>query len=83
MTDIQTVESGKRLIRRRLIRPGASAPAYGSITTIVDCLETIVLGDRGAEELRHAFPDLNAHGTWRLMLDVLFPKYASYIYTTY
>ena len=43
----------------------------------------LVLGDRSAEDLRHTYPDLGAHGTWRLMLDVLFPKFATYIYTTY
>jgi len=43
----------------------------------------LVLGYRSREELRESWPDLNAPPKEAYLLDVLFPKMASHIYTIY
>jgi predicted N-acetyltransferase YhbS len=43
----------------------------------------LVLGYRTVEELRAAHPDVSVWGTGRLLLETLFPKLASFIYTVY
>jgi len=43
----------------------------------------LVLGYRTWEELRAAYPDVSVAPAWRLLVDTLFPKVASFIYTIY
>lgn len=43
----------------------------------------LVTGHHSFEELRTQYPDSSAHGGWRLLLDTLFPKRPSFIYTAY
>jgi len=43
----------------------------------------LLLGYRTAEELRATYPDVSIAPAWRLLVDTLFPKVASFIYTTY
>jgi hypothetical protein len=43
----------------------------------------LLLGWRSYEELRFICPDLSASGMWRSLVDVLFPKVDSFIYTVY
>ena len=43
----------------------------------------LVLGYRTVEELRAAYPDVSVAPAWRLLVDTLFPKVASFIYTIY
>ena len=43
----------------------------------------LLLGYRTVEELRAAYPDVNVKPTWRLLVDTLFPKVTSFIYTVY
>jgi hypothetical protein len=43
----------------------------------------LVLGWRSYEELRYIHPDLSARGEWRPLVDILFPRVDSFIYTVY
>ena len=43
----------------------------------------LLLGYRTVEELRAAYPDVSVAPAWRLLVDTLFPKVASFIYTIY
>ena len=43
----------------------------------------LLLGYRTVEELRAAHPDVSVAPAWRLLVDTLFPKVASFIYTIY
>lgn len=43
----------------------------------------LVLGYRTIEELNEAYPDVGIAPTWRLLVDTLFPKVTSFIYTIY
>jgi hypothetical protein len=43
----------------------------------------LLLGHRTVEELRFAFPDVNAHGEARLLLETLFPRTQAFLYTVY
>ncbi len=43
----------------------------------------LVLGYRTVEELRTTYPDVNVAPAWRLLVDTLFPRVASFIYTIY
>jgi len=43
----------------------------------------LLLGYRTVEELRAAYPDVNVKPAWRLLVDTLFPKVTSFIYTVY
>jgi predicted N-acetyltransferase YhbS len=43
----------------------------------------LVLGYRTVAELRAAYPDVSVAATWRLLVDTLFPKTPSFIYTIY
>ncbi len=43
----------------------------------------LVLGYRTMEELRAAYPDVSVAPAWRLLVDTLFPKVESFIYTIY
>lgn len=46
-------------------------------------LAPLVLGERSVEEMHRLFPDLRAYGRFRLMLDVLFPKFESFLNLAY
>jgi len=43
----------------------------------------LVLGYRTREELRATHPDVHVAPAWRLLVDTLFPKMTSFLYTTY
>jgi predicted N-acetyltransferase YhbS len=43
----------------------------------------LVLGYRTVAELRAAYPDVSVVATWRLLVEALFPKVPSFIYTIY
>jgi hypothetical protein len=43
----------------------------------------LVLGCRTAEELQAAYPDVGVSSAWRLLVDTLFPRVTSFIYTIY
>ena len=43
----------------------------------------LVLGYRTADELHTAYPDVGVAPAWRLLVDTLFPKVASFLYTVY
>ena len=43
----------------------------------------LVLGYRTAGELRASYPDVSIASPWRLLVDTLFPKVSSFIYTNY
>lgn len=43
----------------------------------------LVLGYRTVEELRAAYPDVGIASPWQLLVDTLFPKVTSFIYTIY
>lgn len=43
----------------------------------------LVLGYRTVEELRQTHPDVHVAPAWRLLVDTLFPKVPSFIYTMY
>ena len=43
----------------------------------------LVLGERSVEDIHRLFPDLSAYGRWRLMLDVLFPRFESFLNPAY
>jgi len=43
----------------------------------------LVTGHHSFEELRFQYPDVHADGGWKLLVDMLFPKRDSYLYTTY
>ena len=43
----------------------------------------LLLGYRTVEELRAAYTDVDVKPAWRLLVDTLFPKVASFIYTVY
>jgi len=43
----------------------------------------LVLGHRTVEELRQSYPDVHIAPAWRLLIDTLFPKVPSFIYTIY
>ena len=43
----------------------------------------LALGYRTVEELRATYPDVSVAPAWRLLVDTLFPKVASFIYTIY
>jgi hypothetical protein len=46
-------------------------------------LAPLLLGYRSHEELRQMFPDVSIHGQSRYLVDVLFPKLDSFIFTNY
>jgi hypothetical protein len=43
----------------------------------------LTLGYRSIEEQQGSYPDLSVAGRWRLLMDTLFPKISSFIYTAY
>jgi GNAT superfamily N-acetyltransferase len=43
----------------------------------------LVLGYRTVGELRASYPDVSIASPWRLLVDTLFPKVSSFIYTNY
>jgi hypothetical protein len=43
----------------------------------------LLLGYRTVDELRAAYPDIDVKPAWRLLVDTLFPKVTSFIYTVY
>jgi predicted N-acetyltransferase YhbS len=43
----------------------------------------LVLGYRTWEELRSAYPDISVPPKWRLLVDTLFPRVRSFLYTVY
>jgi predicted N-acetyltransferase YhbS len=43
----------------------------------------LVLGYRSLDELQHMYPDVSVRAPWRLMVETLFPKVDSIIYTIY
>jgi hypothetical protein len=43
----------------------------------------LLLGWRSREELAHIHPDVSAHREWQYLVDILFPKVDSFIYTAY
>jgi predicted N-acetyltransferase YhbS len=43
----------------------------------------LLMGYRAVEELRAAHPDVSVAPAWRLLVDTLFPKVTSFIYTIY
>jgi hypothetical protein len=43
----------------------------------------LLLGWRSREELRYVRPDLSIHREWQHLVDILFPKVDSFIYTVY
>jgi predicted acetyltransferase len=46
-------------------------------------LASLVLGYRSREELAQAHLDVSVSGRWRQLVDVLFPKQTSFLYTAY
>ncbi len=46
-------------------------------------LAPLLLGYRSREELQHMYPDVSINGEFQHLVDVLFPKLESFIYTTY
>jgi GNAT superfamily N-acetyltransferase len=46
-------------------------------------LAPLVLGHRSRKELAHIHPDVSASGRWQQLVDVLFPKRTSFLYTAY
>jgi hypothetical protein len=43
----------------------------------------LVTGHHSFEDLRFQYPDVHADGGWKLLVDTLFPKRDSFLYTTY
>ncbi len=43
----------------------------------------LLLGYRTIDELRAVFPDVSVAASWRLLVDTLFPKLQSFLYTIY
>jgi hypothetical protein len=43
----------------------------------------LILGHRTWKELRHAYPDVSVSAEWQQLVDVLFPRMRSYLYTVY
>lgn len=46
-------------------------------------LVPLLFGHRSVEEVCAAFPDVNVHGPWRLLVETLFPRLAAFIYPNY
>jgi hypothetical protein len=46
-------------------------------------LTPLVLGYRTAGELHASYPDVSVASPWRLLVDTLFPRVPSFIYTIY
>jgi hypothetical protein len=58
-----------------------SEPADASLP--LGAFMPLLLGHRTLDEQRAAFPDVNVHGEWRLLLTILFPRIDAFIYSTY
>ncbi|MFL7810978.1 MAG: GNAT family N-acetyltransferase [Anaerolineae bacterium] len=56
---------------------------HGGIRMPPLLLAPLVLGHRSREELAQAYPDVSASGRWQHLVDVLFPKQTSFLYTAY
>ena len=61
----------------------APAPRQAHVSLPPAAFTPLILGHRSVEELRAAYPDVNIHGIWRLLMETLFPKTSSFIYTSY
>jgi hypothetical protein len=48
-----------------------------------DAFAPLITGHNSFDELRIQYPDADARGGWRLLLDTLFPKRHSYLHTAY
>jgi hypothetical protein len=74
-----------RLEAGRLVEVANLGPVGGEAALRCPPLPFIplVLGYRTVEELRAAYPDVSVAPTWRLLIDTLFPKVGSFIYTIY
>lgn len=55
----------------------------GDIRLPPNALAPLLLGYRSREELQHMYPDFSAWGENQLLVDVMFPKMSSFIYTIY
>lgn len=62
---------------------GPSCKAGGPIQIPPLLFAPLVLGYRNREELAAIYPDFSVWGQSRIVIDVLFPKMRSYIYTMY
>lgn len=71
-----------RLTRVGRVEPGAAA---GEVVLRCPPLQFIplVLGYRTWRELRATYPDVIVPPIWRLLVDVLFPRVSSFLYTSY
>ena len=67
----------------KLTQVESMGSAGGAIRIPPRAAVPLMLGYRSREELRESWPDLNAPPKEAYLLDVLFPKMASHIYTIY
>jgi predicted N-acetyltransferase YhbS len=60
-------------------------PAQGEVVLRCPPLQFVplVLGYRTWKELRATYPDVSVPPTWRLLVDTLFPRVTSFLYTIY
>ncbi|MBX3063270.1 MAG: GNAT family N-acetyltransferase [Anaerolineae bacterium] len=62
---------------------GSAAEYHGSISIPPLLLAPLIFGWRTADELAACFPDFSVWGRHRYLIDVLFPKMESFLYTIY
>jgi hypothetical protein len=74
-----------RFEKGRLKEVAAPRPPEGDVVLRCPPLQLIplVLGHRASEELRSAYPDVSAPPMWRLLIETLFPRVKSFLYTIY
>ncbi len=63
-------------------KPGASEGDLILRCPPLQCIP-LVLGYRTWRELRSTYPDVSVPATWRLLVDTLFPKVRSFLYSPY
>ena len=73
-----TIDNG-----RLLSVDNVTPPSDAKIRMPFSAFVPLVLGYRSADEIREQYPDFGADGSWKLILETLFPKRESFIFTAY
>jgi hypothetical protein len=67
----------------KITEVAAGGPAEGAINFPPLTIIPLIFGQRTIADLRAAYPDVNAGGIWRLLMETLFPQTPAFLYSGY
>jgi hypothetical protein len=72
-----------RFVDGKITEVAAGGPAEGAINFPPLTIIPLIFGQRTIADLRAAYPDVNAGGIWRLLMETLFPQTPAFLYSGY